>query len=354
MKTDYIVREYREGDEVQINALFNDVFTEKRTLEEWKWKFMANPVSDLNLVTVAEAEGRIVGNYASIPMALHYNGGRILVGQPVDTFVHTDYRGTKILLDMFKRHEEIYIKRGYIGGFGFPNRQAYVVGKRVLKYSDLLRLTTLHCRLNLRQSIKFRFKGLPPSIEKVIQKTSAKYYSMSFASGVKGLDIIEDYRFDERVERLWERVRCKFPILNMRDLKYLKWRYQSYKSQEYHSIAIGNLDEIHGYLVYKLTEGAESRDGVIVDCLWDDDNVLKSLILAVLQKLSEVAADSALWRLNKGTVLNDCVLQCGFQESEDAEDIPVVYYIVAKHAELEKAVKDPSRWYFTHGDSDGI
>lgn len=354
MKTDYIVREYREGDDVQINDLFNSVFAEKRTLKDWEWKFKLNPVSDLNLVTVAEAEGRIVGNYASIPMAFHYAGERILVGQPVDTFVHPDYRGTKILLDMFKRHEEIYIMRGYIGGFGFPNRQAYVVGKRVLKYSDLFRLTTLCCRLNLRQSVKYRFKGLPSSIEKVIQKTSAKYYSMSFARGVKGLNVIEEYTFDERVQRLWERVSRSFPIMNIRDLPYLKWRYQSVPSQEYHSIAIGNDKEINGYLVYKLREGGESREGIIVDCLWDDESVLKPLVLAVLQRLTEVAADSALWRLRKGTVLHECVSQCGFQESGNAEDIPVVYYLVTKHPELEKAVKDPNLWYFTHGDSDGI
>ena len=354
MKTDYTVREYREGDEIQINDLFNNVFTENRTLKDWEWKFKLNPVSDLNLVTVAESEGRIVGNYASMPMALHYAGERILVGQPVDTFVHPYYRGTKILLDMFKRHEETYIMRGYIGGFGFPNRQAYVVGKRVLKYSDLLRLTTLHCRLNLRQSVKYRIKGLPSSLEKVIQKTSAKYYSMSFARGVRGHNVIEGYIFDERVQRLWDRVSRSFPILNIRDLPYLKWRYESAPSKKYHSIAIGNDEDINGYIVYKLREEGENCEGIIVDCLWDDDSALKSLVLAALQRLTKGAVDYALWRLIKGTALHECVSQCGFQESGNAEDIPVVYYLVTKHAELEKAVKDPNLWYFTHGDSDGI
>lgn len=354
MKNNYVIREYKQGDESQINCLFNQVFNERRTLEEWEWKFRDNPVSDLNLITVAEVEGEIVGHYASIPVVLQCYNERLLFGQSVDTFVHPDYRGSKILLDLFKRHEETFIQRGYVGGFGFPNRQAYIVGKRVLKYTELMRLSTLYSRLNLRQSLKYRIGSLPGSIEKVVQKTSARYYSMSISRRLQGLNVIEGYIFDSRVNDLWKRVHRNNPILCSRDLPFLTWRYLSFPSKGYHILAVGEEDEINGYIVYKIRDMGGTSEGVIVDCLWEGEEVLEALITAVLYQFSKEEIDRAHLRVLKGTTLYEVANRLGFKEGEEAENAPVVYYLVTRHFVLEKAVKDPTMWYFTYGDSDGI
>src|SRR3989304_8364306 len=354
MKTDYFIRCYKEGDEIQINDHFNEIFNEKRSLQEWEWKFKRSPVSDLNLIIVAEAAGKIVGHYASIPMILHCMGERIMVVQPVDTFVHPDYRGTKVLVEMSRRHEDVYLERGYIGVFGFPNRQAYVVGKRILKYADLFKLSELSYRLNLRQSFKYRFKHLPASLEKTIQKASSKYYSISLSRQQHELGVIDGYTFDQCVDDLWNRVCGHFPILCVRDLPYLRWRYLSVPSKEYHVVAVGKGEEVNGYLVYTIREMEETVEGVIVDCLWADDAALRALVMAALGRLSEEGVDYALFRVNKATALYEVITELGFSGEGNRAEVPVVYYFAKSHAALENAVRDPSLWYFTYGDSDGI
>ena len=42
-----IIRRYKEGEEKEINDLFNQIFNEKRPIEEWYWKFRDNPLSGI-------------------------------------------------------------------------------------------------------------------------------------------------------------------------------------------------------------------------------------------------------------------------------------------------------------------
>ena len=353
MKINYVVREYREGDEVQINDLFNQVFQQKRTLMEWEWKFKENPHSDLHLITVAEDADKIVGHYASIPVFMQCGRERFLFAYHVDTFVHPDYRNLKIISDLYSVHKEIGAKRGYIGAFGFPNEQAYMVGKRLLGYYDLLKLSNLYCRLNWRQPVKRRLKGIPVSLEKAIQKASSKYYSVYFSKRSSKFQVIHDYIFDERVNRLWERAQQHFSTLCIRDLPYLTWRYMSNPLKAYNILAVGD-EEINGYLVYRIREDNGTYEGVIVDCLWDDEAALKALLTAGLYRFSKGGVDYAVLRTQKSTALYMVATQIGFQERGGIEDIPVVYHLIKQHDALEKAVKAPSLWYFTYGDSDGI
>ena len=101
----------------------------------------------------------------------------------------------------------------------------------------------------------------------------------------------------------------------------------------YNILAVGD-EEINGYLVYRIRENNGAYEGVIVDCLWDDEAVLKALLTA--------------------TAFYNVATQLGFRERGGIEDIPVVYHLITHNEILEKAVKDPALWYFTYGDSDGI
>lgn len=56
---DFIVREYREGDEIEINRLFNEIFGASRSLDEWRWKFRDGP-ANAPVIAVAESGGQIV------------------------------------------------------------------------------------------------------------------------------------------------------------------------------------------------------------------------------------------------------------------------------------------------------
>jgi len=90
---EYVVRKYKEGDERGINDLFNEIFNENRSLEEWFWKFKKNPLAEINLIAVAESQGKIIGQYASLPTLFKYKDKVLKASVVVDNLLHPEFRG---------------------------------------------------------------------------------------------------------------------------------------------------------------------------------------------------------------------------------------------------------------------
>lgn len=88
-----IIRRLKEGDEKEINDLFNQIFNEQRSIEEWYWKFRDNPLGYLNLTSVAESGGKILGQYSNLPYFFKYRDMILKFGMVVDNFVHPELGG---------------------------------------------------------------------------------------------------------------------------------------------------------------------------------------------------------------------------------------------------------------------
>jgi hypothetical protein len=100
--TDVIIREYEEGDEAQIVNLlkigFNgwpkfDLTCSKR--EHWNWKFLDSPIKKKQ-ITVAEADGEIIGCDHTLYNHVKIGNETYICGQAVDTAIHPDFRGKGI------------------------------------------------------------------------------------------------------------------------------------------------------------------------------------------------------------------------------------------------------------------
>ena len=89
---DFMIREYREGDEVEINRLFNEIFCASRSLDEWRWKFIENPIN-VRVIAVAESGGRIVGQYSNVIALFQYFNKVVPITLPADNFVLPRFRG---------------------------------------------------------------------------------------------------------------------------------------------------------------------------------------------------------------------------------------------------------------------
>ena len=83
-----VLRPYEPGDEVEINAVFNQVFSLERSLDDWQWKFRAEP----RAIAVATSKGEVVAHAAGLPMRLRLGGQVKRVLQVVDTFSLAGHR----------------------------------------------------------------------------------------------------------------------------------------------------------------------------------------------------------------------------------------------------------------------
>ena len=357
---EYIIRKYQDGDEKEINDLFNEIFHETRSLKEWFWKFKKGPLGHVNISFVAESKGKIVGQYANLPLLFKYKEKVLRVAFPVDNFVHPEFRGGMkgIQKEMFEYQNQFAPENNIFFGFGFPNREAYIVGNRILKYKDLGEMPVLFRRLNWRLALKKRLPWVSPSILRIIQFISSIGYRILFETKninrLKDLKVRQIDSFDERLNTFLDKIKEQYEIIGKRDQQYLNWRYKKPRSS-YQILIAEKGDEVVGYIVTKIKEGADERVGYIVDLLTDntfgvDSALIKEALLGFISKKVDFVI---CWMLpDKKSYVALCSL--GFIQRDDFPSINIVYFIFNPNVVEETFLKDPKNWYLTMGDSDTL
>lgn len=355
---DFIIRMYNDGEENEINSLFNSVFNEKRSLNEWIWKFKENPLSEINLISVAELHGRIVGQYACLPCLFKYGDMVVKVSLVVDNFVLQEFRGGSkgILWKMFRKDCEVSVNENVAYGMGFPNREHYIIGKRFLKYSDFGSIPVLFKSLNWRLPIERRFPWLPP----FIINAAGIFSNLGYKQLVKirdskkpeVLQVRPVDSFSEKFDAFWEKVKGQYGIIGVRDRRYLDWRYR--KPGEKYEIFVSEIaGEMVGYMVLKIRREDKHIVGYIIDILVDKQVEAGSALIkqALLRFLSEKVDYIRCWMMQDkklyGTLRN-----YGFVELDVDQTIKGVSLTFDSKNIEAGYIGNSKNWYLTMGDSD--
>lgn len=132
-----MIRTYLAGDEAGINALFETVFSKKRSLTEWQWKF-EKLGSHLPIIIVAEVDDQIVGHAACLLFeGSNVDGSPILIGERVDIMVHQDYQGRGIYQKIVKALIEESERQNVAYLYGFPAEKAKNIFIKMAQATDL-------------------------------------------------------------------------------------------------------------------------------------------------------------------------------------------------------------------------
>jgi hypothetical protein len=210
---DVEIRDYRPGDGPGIVDLLNEVFSEDderfeaRTRAQWSWVYEQNPAGN-QIIVAQDRDGRIVGHYACIPYKTVVRGEEVICGQGVDSMVASDYRrGLKtegLFLRTARRYFEQYgVPEQNAFGYGFPNKKAFRIGVRLLKYIPMhAPVSTLARNLFDRAN------------------------DAEVAEGADtGGEVVSIGRFGDAADRLWERLLPEVGMGTVRDARFLNWRY---------------------------------------------------------------------------------------------------------------------------------
>jgi hypothetical protein len=338
---DLITVTYKHGDEEEINRLFEAVFGKKRTSKEWEWKFANGPIDARPYIVLAKDGEKLIGQYAIIAFYIKYLDRKMVVVQPVDNMVHQDYRGgvKGVQVKMFVLSEELWRQAGIDLAFGFPNRQAYVVGKRLLKYRDLIKIENYFKRLSWRTALRKRIKI--PFLVDFLGWFSRLFIRLSVTALVRSRRDVYYQRvctFDERIDSFWEKVKNQYEILVCRDRRYLNWRYCQNPR----------------LIIVKYEEHDDVRIGFIMECLaLKEPLLMEGLIKKALLCLSGNRTDYVLVRLASGDSINNAFKRFGFSSRPGIWESNFVYKTYSSNvnsAELE----DQSKWHVSFGDSDSL
>jgi hypothetical protein len=113
--------------------------------------------------------------------------------------------------------------------YGFPNRAAYAIGRRFLRYTPFVEPVPVLYR-NFFEDLDDDAVGR--------RHTGA-------------LEVVEVARFGSEMDELWNRVRSDYPLALVRDAEYLRWRYDECAWLPYRRFLLREPDRgrLRGYFV---------------------------------------------------------------------------------------------------------
>jgi hypothetical protein len=148
------VEYYKNGDEQQLNDLFNLVFKKDRPLNVWEWKFGDNPFLDeVLIVTAVTDDGKIVGMYPFLIAEYKVGNNLGIAVQCVEIAMHPEFRGRWTIVHMKEQSWEKRIWEDHISermkfGFGFPTDKHARLGQSYMNYNLIGNLPIMGIRFN--------------------------------------------------------------------------------------------------------------------------------------------------------------------------------------------------------------
>ena len=291
-------------------------------LRRWEWEFDHNPNQrhDLPYTWVLEDGSRIVGNFGMIPVQVRVGDQTGPGYDGIDLCVHPDYQGRGLanpLADAFM--DSIH------GLFPFVTAPAPVTTHLLVQRGGTLIGGGTEQILWIHETGD---GGEPPE--------------------VPNRSVAEVRGFDDTHDDLWLRVSRAYPLLVVRNARYLNWRYRDYPGGRPAIVEARDDDGVlQGFAVFQPDRAQDRAYLLDLFCAPDDGDTAKALLIDARQRA--VAAD--LPRL--AIVTRVPVLQAALRDldfSPHPGELPA--YVGKVNASGTKV--EAGQWYVSLGDGDGL
>jgi len=355
------VQYYKEGDEQQLNDLFNLVFQKDRPLSVWRWKFSDNPfLSEILITTAVTDDGKVVGMYPFLNAEYKVGDNLGLAVQCVEIAMHPKFRGRWTIIHLKeknweKRAWEKHISEKMIFGFGFPTDKHARLGQSYMNYNFIGDLPILGFRFNWGALIGNR--TIRRLIGKFVSLTGYIYNYLHIsmwgrATGGNGeIDILESPDFGDKYDRLWEKVSGDYKVMANRSSRYLGWRYADNPMAEFTTLEARCAGELVGYLVYTTLFENGEKNGYIFDIFCRKNEpagklLLKRCLLKLMRERIKTVRCGALTHTPIYSYLSDL----GFEKLPTSP--PVYYELLNPDDSNGSILAELDNWYLGIGDTD--
>ena len=237
--------------------------------EYYAWQYLKNPLGKGNVLLVYDGE-KAVGQIASIPCAYKIHDKYVAVSSIMNLSVSSQYQGKGIMGELVCRiqqtNESFFSTvipngaaiKGYLKKHFHPMPMAFMI--RPIRLSNYFYNHRLICSI-----LK------PFDLIWMKKKHTSKF------------DIQEQVSmFDNRFDDLFIATNDDKTIRQVRDSKFLNWRYRNNPRRKYYTlVATGQGGKLEGYIITRIAEIFGKSMGLIVDLVArKDSDVGKSLIVS--------------------------------------------------------------------------
>lgn len=353
------IRAYREGDEEGIFELDKSVHpslerNRDQWMRWWRWMYKENPAGN-GRIWLADHDGKIVGQYAIIPVVMKIVSETITGSQSLDTVTHPDYRRQGMFETLAKEVYREAARDSIHIVYGFPNEFSYPGFIKKLGWFDVAAMQTMVKPLNWGNALKTRVNN------KLLLKLCAiggslldkTIYSAKKTPVMEGLTVTQISSFDERINEFWAKVSTQYQIMVVRNKDYLNWRYVTVPDVDYTIYVAEKAREIYGYLVLRCMQREQAKLGVIFDILAQSEQVAQYLISKVLQHCRQEKVDLVYSSIIANKTHLNAIRKNGFISMPSVKGERFCGYSSSPHISKE-FLEDPQNWLVQIGDSDRV
>jgi GNAT superfamily N-acetyltransferase len=325
-----------------------------------RWQYEANPVgAAIARLARDQDNGRLAGQYLVIPMRFEVDGREVRGVLSLNTLTREAYRGQGVFTGLARATYEDCRSQGFVFCYGLPNPNSVHGLTQTLGFAVLGRVALMLLPLDVRAMIRSRWGALAGALA-----SPGGCFFRAKERSVAGYEVVQIGAADlHELAPFWTRVRGKYPVMGVRDDRFMRWRYFDIPLREYvvYGVRATNGSELLGYAVGRCTEVEGIAAGMVVDMLVVEGLSLPAGRLLVGHLVSDLAARGATlagslvlphteeYRILKASGFFRC------PRALEPQPFPLCYLSLNTTGEKSSdALLDVRNWFFTMGDYDVI
>lgn len=344
------VRPFAPGDEASLTGMFERVFGRPMTTAHYQWKLLDAPGrASIPNVWVAEADGRIIGQYAAAPVRFHLEGRVVTALHGCDVMTDLGWRRRGVLTDLGTRAHRAWREAGvpfvyglHYGGWGSRRQH--------LGWREMFSARWLWHPLDAAQLLQDRLPG-PDALARVVALPATVGSATARAiAAVRGRSVVVEAAKQDDIEvfdQLWSKLKREDDARVVRDGAWVRHRYLGAPDREYGLLVARRQSEPCGYLAYAVRDGR----GSLVDLFTAPaDAACQAALLAELFEMMRARGVRHVRALIPlPGPLAPTLLTAGFLPARGRYDVSLVWL---GRGTPSRALTAPSRWLTTGGDFD--
>ena len=334
-------------------AVFGAVDAARLRPDVWRWQFVDNPAGP-GWVRLADDAGTIVGQYAAIPNRFLVDGAPRTFALSCDTMTHPRYQKQGMFVRLARElYADLAERHGVETVWGFPNDSSHpgFVGK--LDWFDVHVFPTLVKPLRSAPVLERYLKSA--GLSRMLGALGdAAWRLVSPRPRATGRVVIRPIvAFDARFDDLWQRHAGIARVVQVRDARYLTWRYCAVPMFGYQAFEVTAAGRLEGFFVLRNVELMGLPFGALVDCF--------PFPLLDPEVTREVLGFAETWVAEHGAAFLTALVpprhsrhlaRFGFLRVPERLN-PRRWYLGARTTGSEAPIlRDVADWQVTYGDAD--
>jgi GNAT superfamily N-acetyltransferase len=337
---------HHAADQEDIFRFYAETFGQDLTegsRRRWQWQYAENPQRETEgpSIWIAREGSSVLGQYASMPVALRWGGREVRSSWGMDVFLRPQARGKGVgarLFTAWSDHVEVAL------GLGLTP-SSYGLFKK-LRYHDVGPVPFFQKVLDARAVARRRLGGAAGTLAAPLLSLgwSLRYPDRPRASAVTVERITS---FGPEFDGLWERAGASYAMCVRRDAAYLDWKYAACPHRAYDLWAAREGGVLRGLAVSRHEDYRGLRIGWLIDVFAgaSDTDAKDALLSAVLDSFRAAGVARAQAFALNGP-LGDALRRRGFRRAESP-----MQFCVRTQVE-DGPLQDRARWHVVFGDSD--